>query len=70
MKITLIEFEGCFGIDLEAENMEEASKLVRFGMNRTKVTTCGSDVYEGGKFTASLVFGKNRRGFCSVPKRK
>ena len=69
MKVQLQEFDGCFDFEMQAENIEEAAALVRFGMNRTKIRTCAADVFRDGKFSASLVFGKNARAGSSVPKR-
>lgn len=70
MKTKLTEFDGCFEIQIEAENMDEAAALVRFGMNRTQIRTCDASVFKGGDFKASVVFGKRKRGYCTVPKRK
>jgi hypothetical protein len=36
MKATISEFEGCFEINLEAEDIKDAAALVRFGLNSTK----------------------------------
>lgn len=70
MKVTFEEFEGCFSIDLGAENMEEAAKLVRFGMNRrNEVHSCHANITKGGGFSAEIVFGKSRRANSTVPKR-
>lgn len=71
MKVTLIENDGCFAINLVAENMEEAAKLVRFGMNRTdEIRSASTSVYGAGGFESHLVFGKHKRSDSSVPKRK
>lgn len=70
MKITFIEYEGSFSIELSAETMEEAAKLSRFGMNRTsEVRYCSTNVYEDGRFEAIAVFAKSKRANCNIPKR-
>lgn len=71
MKIQFDEHDGCFGINLTAENMVEAAALVRFGMNSTaEIRSCSSSVRQDGSFEADIVFGKHRRHGSEVPKRK
>ncbi len=71
MIIEFDEHEGCFAITMTAENMAEAAQLVRFGMNRTdKINSASSDVHQDGSFSSSLVFAKNKRANCAIPKRK
>jgi hypothetical protein len=60
----------CFGIHLEAENMNEAALLTRFGMNSTKeLRYCAVSVETGGQFTAAIVVAKNKKATSEVPKR-
>lgn len=71
MKITFTENDGCFAINLVAENMQEAAQLVRFGMNRTdEIRSAATRAYESGRFDSHLVFGKHKHASCNVPKRK
>lgn len=71
MIITFVEHDGCFGIDLQAETLQEAAQLVRLGMNRkAEIQHCSSSVFKDGAFYASVVFGKHKRASEVVPKRK
>ena len=36
MKVTLHEYNGCFSIELKPEDQEDAVKLVRLAINKTK----------------------------------
>lgn len=62
MKVTLTEYPGCFGIDMHAECLQDATVLVRLGMNYTKelractVQACGDDDIWG-----YVVIGKRRQ---------
>lgn len=68
MKITLNEYEGCFCFDLEAETLNDAALLVRFGRNATKeVRSAATSVGEAnrdGNFpvTAYATIGKRKAG--------
>ena len=71
MKVEFSEHDGCFSIELMAETMEEAAKLVRFGMNRkAEVQHCTTNVNSSGSFEAGIVFGKSKRANNDVPLRK
>lgn len=71
MKILFDEHDGCFVVDLTAENLEEAALLTRFGMNRTdKLNHCSAYVARNGEFSASIVFAKNKRANNDVHRRK
>lgn len=71
MKIQFSEHEGCFAIDLEAENMTEAAALVRFGLNRTdKLNHVSARVNQNGTFTGTVIFAKSKRANNDVPRRK
>ncbi len=71
MKVTLNEYEGCFGIDLSAETMLEASQLVRLGMNTTKELKFNKCyVNKDGTFSSSTIIAKHRRAGSEIPKRK
>ena len=62
MKVTMNEHESCFSIDLEAETMEDASMLVRFGMNSTKeLKYSAANSYKDGTFYGSVTIGKRKR---------
>lgn len=70
MKINFLECDGCFAFDLVAENMEEAARLVRFGMNRTQdLRHAETNVSREGEFTASVVIGKAKSANSNVPQR-
>ena len=40
MKASLEEFDGCFGITLTAESIDDANKIVRAGLGHTKDLRC------------------------------
>lgn len=71
MKSTLREFDGCFSIDMTAENPVEAAALIRFGMNRTeKLRSADTCVQQDGTVEASVVFAKSKRANSAIPRRK
>lgn len=70
MKIELTEHEGCFHFEIEAENMQDAATLVRFGMNSVKeVRSKYACATADGAFHGSIVFGKSKRADSAIPKR-
>lgn len=70
MKFTLTEHDECFSFDLQAETMEEAATLTRFGMNRTsKINHCSAYANRSGEFHAAIVFKKSKRANNDIPKR-
>jgi hypothetical protein len=71
MKISLIEYEGCFSLDFNAETMADAALLTRFGMNRTnEIQTAGTQANRDGTFTGHLILKKSKRADSNIPKRK
>lgn len=71
MKAQFVEHDGCFSIEFQAETLEEAATLVRFGANRTdKLNYCGASVSKTADFTASIVFKKSKHANSNVPKRR
>ncbi len=70
MKANISEYEGCYGISLEAENMEEAAMITRLGINSLKeLRSCNAYASKGG-FTASIVIGKSKKASSLIPKTK
>lgn len=70
MKIRLIEFEGCFAFECEAEDLKDGAVLVRMGANSTKeVRSVRAYASRDGAITAGVVIGKDRRADSSVPRR-
>ena len=71
MKFELKEHEGCFAIEMTAESLEEAARLVRMGMNTTmNLRSLQTLISREGQFEAYAVFAKNRRANGYVPKRR
>lgn len=71
MKISLVENDGCFALQFQAESMEDAGLLVRFGTNRTdEIRTAGVLVGKDGSFSGHLVIGKNKRADGYVKRRR
>ncbi len=70
MKVEFHEYDGCFSIDLTAENVCEAAKLARFGMNSTKeLRSHGTDV-EKGSIGAFIVIGKRRNPSTTISQKR
>lgn len=60
MKATIEEYEGCFSIDLQAETMEEAIKMARFGIGKLKNLKSSLVVFgQGSTAVLSVVIGKS-----------
>lgn len=71
MKVTINEYNGCFEISLEPENMEEQSKLIRLGMNRTKVLkSLSTNVWQDLKTNTHIVVGKSKMSSSTIRSRK
>lgn len=71
MKVTFIEYDACFGVDLTAETKEEAAMLVRYGINRKKEIRCsGVRVTAKGDVSCYINIGKTRKPTDYVPKQK
>lgn len=70
MTIHVVENEGCFGLELTAEDMVEASLLTRMGANATKeIRHFSTSAHTNGAFSTAIVFGKDQRGIGEVPNR-
>jgi hypothetical protein len=68
MKASIYEHGGCFELYLAADTMEEAAKIVRFGVNHTKeIRHCSSSVTPNGTFVISAVFGKLKLSQSNIP---
>lgn len=71
MKILTTEYEGCFSIELEAENMEDASFITRFGTNSTKeLRSVSAYASKSGGFSCSVVIAKHRKADSQIIRRK
>lgn len=71
MRIELIEHEGCFAFNLQAESIAEAALLVRFGTNAThEIRTLSACANADGSFTGDLVLAKHRRANNDIPRRR
>lgn len=69
MKVTVSEYEGCFGIEMQAETMEDAAFLMRLGMNRTsELRSAESYVGKSGSFDGCVVIGKRKQVTSTVPR--
>jgi hypothetical protein len=67
MKVAIIEFDGCFAVELEAENMDDAAMLMRFGANTTKeLRSVNVYAQKGGVFEGSVVFGKRKNASSRI----
>ena len=67
MKANIEEYEGCFSIDLEAENKEEVVQIVRLSLNRTKqLRGVFSQFFKGGHCTLSCTIGKKQKEAYSI----
>ena len=61
MKVKVEEFESCFGIDLEPENLEDATFLIRMGINATKeVRSVNACAEKNSGITGYVVLGKRK----------
>ena len=78
MKAEIIEYDGCFSIELTAETPDDMADIVRFGANSTKELR-GKWAYIGRRddkrdasnngpqrATASVTFGKLKKASSSV----
>ena len=69
MKLKFAELEGCFSIDLDAETLEDAAFLVRFGINATSELRCATSyVDQNGSFGSAIVIGKRKQPTNEVQK--
>jgi hypothetical protein len=70
MKVALDEYEGCFGIVLTPETLEDAAKILRMGMNGTKeVRNVSADVYPDNTLYGYVTIGKRKQPTSSVRQR-
>lgn len=60
MKITLNEWDGCFCLDFEAENLADAAMLVRLGRNGTKEVRAGNVSVQEKGVTGYITIGKRK----------
>lgn len=71
MKAKLTEYEGCFSIELTAEDLKEAAAIARMGSGSTmEVRTKCASASKEGEFTAHVVFGKDKRWWGQIGKGK
>lgn len=69
MKAQFTEHEGCFSIDLQAENMQDAALLVRLGTNATsELRHLSTVVNQCGTFESSIVIAKRKQATSVVQK--
>ncbi len=67
MKATFSEYEFAVFIELEAETLEEAVLLARFGINKTKDTTSvGAYANKGGTMTAHVGIRKRKKSSSKI----
>lgn len=67
MKLSMHENEGCFALNITAENPVEMALLARFGTNVTQeiryLTTVASN---DGEFHTSMVLGKGKNHTTAI----
>lgn len=67
VKVEVREYEGCFGIDLTPETIEEAALLIRLGINGTlELRSLNAAAHSSGRIDASLVIGKRKQQRANV----
>lgn len=70
MKVVFNEYGGCFEIFLEPENLEDAKKLIRIGLNSNrKPARIYSSCYEKSGINCSIVIGKIKNDISSIKPR-
>ena len=65
MKVKFDELQNDFWLSLEAETMQEAATLARFGLNGRQVAYRATNVGDKGTFTTELSFHKTERNATS-----
>jgi hypothetical protein len=70
MKVEVNEYEGCFAIDLEPENLEDAVFLIRMGMNATKEIRTIACYVSTSCISGSVVLAKRKNDSSLIPKIK
>ncbi len=69
MKAELVEWDDSFDVELEAETLEEAALVTRFGINSKKeLLSLYAAVLDKGPFTANITFRKRIRACGRIPK--
>jgi len=67
MKLKLIEYDGYFSLDCEAETVADAALLVRMAVNANKeiryIDTCAN---KDGTISADLTIAKRRKQTSSI----
>lgn len=67
MKISIVECDHVFAIDIQPESMSEAALLVRMGVNANKaIHYLGTNAYRDGTFNTSLSLKKAKRSTSTV----
>jgi len=71
MKATLVECDGVFCINLDAETLQEAALMTRFAMNRTnEIKSAGTGVNKHGDFHSWVNIGKKKNDTSYVTRTK
>jgi len=65
MQVNFNEVSNDFWLMLEAENLQEAATLTRFGLNGRQVDYKAVSVTDKGVFTAEVSFVKTKRDHTS-----
>lgn len=61
MKVRIIEYEGCYDLRFEAEDLKEAAALVRFKLNATKqIRTIHADAHTD-TIRGGVVIGRRKQ---------
>lgn len=67
MKITMLENEGCFVFNMEAETMQDAALLTRYSINVTnEVRSASAAAYSDGNFLGHCVLGKRKQASTTI----
>jgi hypothetical protein len=70
MKVSVAEYEGCFGFTFTAESMEDAINITRIGVNGTKVLKYIASDVSAFDHRYDTVNDKNFLMFITIGKRK
>lgn len=69
MKVMLHDEDASFWIELEAESMEDAARIVRFGVGATKeILHTSASANKNGRFTCTIGIGRYKGSGASIPK--
>lgn len=70
MVVEFNEHDGCFEMFLKPENLDDAKKLVRIGLNsKSKPARIYSSCYEKGGINCSIVVPKIKNDISSIKPR-